>query len=200
MLTPAQIAQQFSADRALWTPSVQQFLDMMQMGIISEDDRVELIEGVIVARMPGNPPHASAQNLFLYWLMGVLDSARWIVSPEQPIVLAHSVPVPDLCVLRGHLRTFSSRHPQPDDVALVIEIADTTLHSDRTVKRALYAGAGIAQLWIVNLIDRQIEVYSDPDRAARAYRHETIYPADGMLTLTLDGAAVASCPAADLLP
>jgi Uma2 family endonuclease len=187
-------------DLRLHRLTVGQYLAMNEVGILSEDDRVELIEGVMVEKMPGNAAHATTQHLILYWLMRYLDPQRATARMEQPILLANSVPLPDVCVLHGEVRRYAVRQPEAEDVVLVIEVSDSTLNSDRAVKRRVYAGAGIAQMWIVNLIDRQIEVYTDPDRAAGVYRAEAVHPADGTITLTLDGAAIASCQVADLLP
>jgi hypothetical protein len=195
-ISPQQIASLLPVHRL----TVGQYLAMNEAGILSEDDRVELIEGVMVENMPGNPSHAAVQRYLMYWLIGVLDRHAWLVSIKQPIVLRHSVLLPDVCVLRSRPGDYADQHPVDADVALVIEVSDLTMNTDRVVKRRVYAGAGIAQMWIVNLIDRQIEVYTDPDRAAGVYRAEAVHPADGTIALTLDGAAIASCPVADLLP
>jgi Uma2 family endonuclease len=186
-------------DLRLHRLTVGQYLAIIRAGIIGEADRVELIHGWMVEKMPKRQPHNTTQMRLNRWLSRVLPEI-FVVGVEIPIALADSVPEPDVSVLRGEIARYDAEPPSPDDVSLVIEIADSTLNTDRAVKRRVYAGAGIAQMWIVNLIDRQIEVYTDPDRAAGVYRAETVHPADGTIALTLDGAAIASCPVADLLP
>src|SRR5205823_6450881 len=90
----------------------------------------------------------------------------WHVRQQVPITLDTSEPEPDCCVAAGNRRDFLAHHPGPADVALVVEVADTTLDSDRRVKRPLYAEARIAVYWIVNLEDGQLEVYGDPSGPA----------------------------------
>jgi hypothetical protein len=196
---PDMSAVQPPPDLRLHRLTVGQYLAMIRAGIIGEADRVELIHGWMVEKMPKREPHSVTQSLLLDWLASIRP-AGWRLGVELPIVLADSVPEPDLYLAAGSPRDFLDGHPTADKLGLVIEIADSTLNSDRAVKRRVYAGAGIAQMWIVNLIDRQIEVYTDPDRAAGVYRTEAVHPADGTITLTLDGTAIASCPVADLLP
>jgi Uma2 family endonuclease len=97
------------------------------------------------------------------------------------------------------VRRYSDHHPQPDEIALLIEIAETSLARDR-LKISLYAEAGIRECWIVNLIDEQIEVYSDPLTASATYHVRTIWLPGNAVPLNLDGNAIATISVDDLLP
>ena len=105
-------------------------------------------------------------------------------------------------VLRGDETSYDTRHPGPDDMGLVIEISDTSRAFDRRVKGRAYSRAGVPAYWVVNVIDRVIEVYTDPDPAADppAYRTQTNFTPGQDVPLVLDGTAVATIPVADLLP
>ncbi|MBK8026834.1 MAG: Uma2 family endonuclease [Chloroflexi bacterium] len=110
--------------------SVQEFLDMHERGIYTAEDRLELIEGWMVEKMTKKPPHIRSANLLLRPLLPLL-SEEWTLNSETPVVLEGSIPEPDFSILRGPLDDFADRLPTAADVALVIEIADTTLASDR---------------------------------------------------------------------
>lgn len=137
-----------------------EYLRMAEADILSEDDPVELIHGQIVEMSPENTPHRAAIIKINRVLVKALDADQYAVQPQSTLPLdEHNVPEPDLAVLRG----------TPDDlmdgelpVALVVEVADTSLERDRSVKQGLYAQAGIPVYWIANLEARELEVYSDP--------------------------------------
>jgi len=143
--------------------SVAQYQAMAQHGILGPEDKVELIRGWLVPKMTIHPPHAVACGL----LMDVLPQrlpAGWHLRLQNPTTLEDSVPEPDGAIIRGARRAFdvARGHPQPGDVGLVIEVSDSSLDEDRTTKRALYAEAGIATYWIVNLVDNVVEVHTAP--------------------------------------
>jgi Uma2 family endonuclease len=135
---------------------------MGERGILSEDDRVELIEGEILKMSPIGSRHAACVdrlNLLLVRLAG----QRAIIRVQNPIRLSdYSEPQPDVALLRLHNDFYAEGHPSPADVLLVVEAADTSLEYDKYVKVPLYARAGIPEVWIVNLIEDLIEVYTDP--------------------------------------
>jgi Uma2 family endonuclease len=118
------------------------------------------------------------------------------------ITLGDSEPEPDGAVVRGDARTYLTRYPGPGDVGLVIEVADSTLAADRIDKGRIYARAGIVCYWIVNLVDRQIEVYTSPSgpTAAPAFAQQADYHVGDAVPLVLDGTTVVSIPVQDLLP
>jgi Uma2 family endonuclease len=180
--------------------SVEQYHRMIEAGILSEHDRVELLEGVIVEKMTHNPPHDGTVLLVQTVLLTLLP-ADWVLRVQSAITLADGEPEPDLAVARGPVRRYVRAHPGPRDLALVIEVAEATLLQDQTDKARTYARARIPVYWIVNLINRRIEVYTQPRGGrAPAYRQRQDYPADGQVPLVIAGAEVARIAVADLLP
>jgi Uma2 family endonuclease len=141
---------------------VDEYHRMGEAGILHEDDRVELIEGDLVEMAPIGSPHASTVNT-LAELLGAALGRRAIVAPQNPIRLDdRSEPQPDLAVLRRHEHRYYGRLPGPDDVLLIVEVADSSLRHDRDAKLPLYAKHGIPEVWIVNLVDKLVEVCRDP--------------------------------------
>ncbi|HJZ92760.1 MAG TPA: Uma2 family endonuclease [Gemmataceae bacterium] len=134
---------------------------MIDLGILKEDDRVELIRGEIVAKMPIGDPHiACVDRLNRLLVRAVGDDA--IVSIQNPIRLADSEPEPDVVLKRPRDDFYITGKPGPADILLLIEVADASLDDDREVKRPLYAEAGIGEYWIVNLVDGCLEVHRQP--------------------------------------
>jgi Uma2 family endonuclease len=126
------------------------------------DARFELIDGRVFSRDDMSPPHVVATVRAKRAMESVLPSGRFIREEKPVRILDFNEPFPDLAVAHGDPETYADHHPGPEDVSLVIEISDTTLTKDRGVKQENYARAGIPFYWIVNLGDRQVEVYSDP--------------------------------------
>jgi Uma2 family endonuclease len=126
----------------VWRFSVAQYHQMIRLGILTEDDPVELLEGWIIHKMPKNPPHRAATKLTRNALEEIVPEG-WYVDAQEPITLLDSEPEPDVVVVRGNTRDYLDRHPGSQDLALVVEIADSTLERDRTSKKRLYARAGI---------------------------------------------------------
>lgn len=140
--------------------SVQRYHELTLAGAFTEHDSVELLDGVVTEKMSKNPPHRIATRRCDLALSKVVP-AGWHVQNQEPITLQNSEPEPDVAVIRGQLSDYSSRHPQIGDVALVVEVADTTLVTDR-FKAQLYAQANIPVYWLVNLPERYIEVMAFP--------------------------------------
>ena len=150
-----------SAVRTRFRFSVDDYEQMLEFGILGENDRVELIRGEIVEKISiGELPAASVKKINA--ILALLLQGRAIVGIQDPIRLADSMPEPDISVQRLRSDYYASAHPTPADVLLLIEVADSTLEYDRTVKLSLYAEAGIAEYWIVNLVDSCIEVHRKP--------------------------------------
>src|ERR1043165_8204268 len=143
--------------------TVDEFERMGAAGIFHPDDRLELIEGEIVEMPPIGSSHAACVK-FLSALLQRLFGGTLIVSTQDPIRLDDfSEPQPDVALLRWRDDFYRHAHPTPADVLLVVEVADTTVESDRQVKMPLYARAGIREMWLVNIPGERIEVYSDPE-------------------------------------
>jgi Uma2 family endonuclease len=145
---------------------------MGEVGILGERDRVELIEGELVATSPIGSYHQGTVNRLTHSLVKAVGG-RAIVSVQGPIRLDRfSEPEPDFAVLRPRPDFYRDAHPEPSDVLFLIEVADTSPNYDRAVKRALYARHAIAELWIVDLNAGEVEVCRQPgpDGYARATR------------------------------
>jgi Uma2 family endonuclease len=175
--------------------TVPEYERMIDVGILKEDARVELIRGEIVAKMPTGDLHAACVKR-LNRLLGSAASDRAIVSVQDPIRLADSQPEPDVALLRPRDDFFASGKPVPADVLLLVEVADTSLEDDREVKGPLYAENGIAEYWIVNLVDRCLEVHRGPQPGGTYADVRTLRPGDRVDVAALAGLSVA---VADLL-
>jgi Uma2 family endonuclease len=141
--------------------SVDRYEAMIRGGILTENDRVELLHGEIVEKMPIGPHHLACVNRLNRHLQR-LAGDRAIVSVQNPIRLEDSEPEPDVALLRPRPDDYAAATPGPADVFLVIEVADTSLDDDRTTKAPLYAANGIREYWIVDLNDGAIEVRRQP--------------------------------------
>jgi Uma2 family endonuclease len=157
--------------------------DYHQMGEadLFEGKRVELLEGQIIDIFPIKPKHAGAVAFLIHHLSRQL-SDDYIVNAQNPIALSdHSEPEPDISVLRYRADFYQRSHPQPKDIHLLIEVSDTSLDKDQKVKLPLYAAAGIPEVWIINLPEKQLEQYTEP--TTDGYRLIRIYRAGDTLEL-----------------
>lgn len=155
--------------------TVDEYYLMAEAGILSEDDRVELIEGEIIDMAAIGIKHALCVDRLTLLLIRLLPD-EVMVRAQNPIYLdKYSEPQPDLALLKRRDYSRRKHHPGSGDVLLVIEVSDTTLTFDRKVKLPLYARAGIPEVWIVNLQDNSIEVYSQPEGGAYQERQQLQY-------------------------
>lgn len=149
-------------NRRPWT--VQEYHAMAEAGILGEKDRVELIDGIIVDMSPVGPAHIQCVYRLNRWLSRLLiehGDDRLFVSVQSPVRLSeHHEPEPDLIIIREV--EGAPRVPKPEDILLLVEVADSSLAYDREVKLPLYAAAGIPEVWIVALPEQQVAVYRDP--------------------------------------
>ncbi len=159
VLTPA------SAPGCAHPFSVDEYYRMAEAGILPADARVELLDGLIFDMMPIGPFHASVVKRLLRFF-GQLGGERWIVDAQNPVRLTgYSEPQPDFVLLRPRADFYSAQHPVPEDVFLLVEVADSSLLFDRETKCAAYARAGIAEYWLLNLPEQLVEVYRKPSSA-----------------------------------
>src|SRR4051794_27545808 len=173
---------------------------MIEDGTIGEDDQVELWDGVILPKMPKNPPHRVGTTKVAESPEGVVP-AGWYVSRENAVVIGpRSKPGPDVSVVRAALKFDTTRDPTAADCCLLVEVADSSLDDDRGKKLEGYARAGIPVYWIANLRDRRIEVYTDPDPATGTYRSRVDYHSGQDLPVVIDGQEASRVAVADLLP
>jgi Uma2 family endonuclease len=163
-----------------------------------DDPRVELIDGYLVKKIGKKPPHIWAVGSVLDATGSVLP-AGWSVGKEDPVRIPDfDEPEPDVAVVKGSRDDYRSRLPEPADVALLVEAADRSLSTDRGPKRAAYARACIPVYWIVNLNDRQVEVYSDP--SADSYRSAEVFLPGQEVPVIIAGIEVGRINVADILP
>jgi Uma2 family endonuclease len=142
--------------------TVAEYRRMVEAGILSEADRVELIDGEVFEMSPIGTRHAACVGRLTRVLTLLLQHAA-LVWVQNPIRLDnYSEPQPDLVVLKFRPDFYENSLPTPEDVLLVIEVSDTTLEYDRRVKAPLYARAGVPEVWVVNLPDERVEAYADP--------------------------------------
>jgi Uma2 family endonuclease len=148
--------------------TVEDYHRMAEAGILGEDDRVELIEGELIDMAPIGSGHAS-EVMRLNRSLSAAVAGRAIISPQNPIRLGtHSEPQPDMAVLRYRNDFYKASHPQPADILLLIEIADTTIRYDREIKIPLYARHGIPEVWLIDLQQERVEIYLQP--SSEGYR------------------------------
>jgi len=185
----------------IWRLGVDQYHAMIEAGILTADDAVELIEGLLVVKMPKKPAHRAATKL-LRTILEQMVRAGWYVDSQEPITLSDSEPEPDVVVVRGDTRQYLDRHPGPDDLGLVVEISDSTVKRDQDVKKRTYARAGITNYWIVNLVTAQVEVYSQPGvvEGEPSYLGQRYFKAGSAMDLNVDGESWGMVAVSDILP
>ncbi len=178
-----------------------EYEQLVEKGVFLPGDRVELIDGLLVVAEPQSSPHYTAIRLVERVLVRAFG-AGWDVRTQAPIALDEtSEPEPDVAVVRGDLRDYAAAHPA--DPALVVEVALTSLAVDREHKASLYARSGRPEYWIVNLVDRVLEVHRAPAPAPSApygweyHAVEVLGPGDTASVLAAPSARIA---VADLLP
>jgi len=181
--------------------TVAQYHAAIRAGVFGEGDPIELLEGLLVQKMSKNRPHVVALAELLQQINVFLPSG-WFTQTQDPITLEDGEPEPDLAVVRGSARDYREGHPRPADVGLVVEVSDPTLDRDRGIKLRSYARAGLPAYWIVNLVDRCVEVYTAPDAAASTptYRTRTTWGPGGVVELAFGGASYGHIRVDDVLP
>ena len=153
--------------------TTEEYHQMGEAGILSEEKRVELINGEIVEMSPSKSPHAGVVNLLNKLLNNRLGEG-YILTVQNPIhIEPYSEPEPDLAILHYRVDFYTKSHPIPEEIVILIEVADSSLEKDRLVKLPLYAEADIPEVWIVNMQDKQIEIYTEPGNGT--YLQSVIY-------------------------
>ena len=144
--------------------SITEYHRLGELGFFAPDDRIELIRGEIIIMAAKGRLHSVCNSLLVEELI-LLLARRARLRGQEPIILSdNSEPEPDVVIARNRSDNYFSSHPQPADILLVIEVADSTLKYDRTTKLSLYAETGISNYWIFNLVDNQLEMHSEPYR------------------------------------
>jgi Uma2 family endonuclease len=173
---------------------------MLDNGMLGEDDRVELLDGWIVEKpMPGIPHDASVTRINTR-LVRILGD-EWVVRNQCSARLANSVPEPDFAIVRGPEAKYDSKRPSPRDIALLIEVADSSLGRDRNLKQAIYARDRVPVYWIVNVDDGIVEVYSHPRGGKEpCYQARTVYHRTDSVPLELFGEVIGELAVNDIIP
>jgi Uma2 family endonuclease len=177
--------------------TVDQYHDMISQGLLTPEDRIELLEGDLVEKMSKNPPHSFVTEATRAALERLVPSA-WYARAQEPITLSESEPEPDIALIRGDRRDYVTRHPGPAEVALVVEVCDSSIERDRIIKKRIYARAAIPEYWIVDVNLRTVDVYSRP--LGGEYRDHRVLAPGESLPLTIDGTAIGEVPVNSLLP
>jgi Uma2 family endonuclease len=191
----------YGLDPSIYRFTVAQYRRMVELGILGPDDKVELLEGYVVLKMSRNPPHDSTIQRILRTLYRLIPP-EWDVRIQMAIELSDSKPEPDFAIVKGDHATYKARHPSPDDIGLVVEVANTSLDRDIEEKMRIYSRSNIIAYWVIDVTNSAVHVFTQPSgpTAAPAYAsHVVVRPPDGV-SLTLDGVAVGPIPAGDLLP
>lgn len=198
---PSAVPVTYRADPSVYRFSVAQYQRMIDAGVLTADDRAELLEGYVVYKMPRNPPHDGTIQFISSTLRRVIPTG-WDLRVQLTVVIPDGQPEPDFAVARGDSRTYLTRHPTGADVGLVVEVANTSLLRDQLDKARNYARANIPVYWIINLVDRRVEVYTQPSgpTATPSYGAMQTFTPGTAVPLILDGNTVAAVPVADLLP
>jgi len=198
--------QSMTAPQPPWVPSpptlyrlsIAQYEAMVASGVFTKRDRLHLINGFLVARMTEYPPHAAACDGVRLAIEALLP-AGWYIRSDKPLKIPNSisVPEPDAVVARGTWRDYERRHPEPAQVPVVIEVSSSSLHEDRQMA-LVYGKGGVAVYWIVNLIDRQVEVHTDP--GPDGYRKAQVFSSDQAVPVFLEGTELGRIAVTDILP
>ena len=154
--------------------TVEEYERMVARGFIPSHNRLHLINGYLVEKMTHNPPHAVTDERCGRELLRIVPPG-WHLRTAKPIRLTakDSEPEPDRCIVRGTIEDYMEQHPGPADIALVVEIADSSLADDRDYATHLYGPAGIPACWIVNVNGRRVEVYTGPGPRATGRRRSS---------------------------
>jgi Uma2 family endonuclease len=181
--------------------TVDEYHRLIADGYFAHDEGFELLEGLIVRKMSRDPLHDSS----LSSARRVLDARMpvgWHLRVQSAVTTIDSEPEPDIAIVQGGDFTYRTRHPGAADAVLLVEVANTSLTDDRAWKGAIYARAGFAVYWIINLNNARVEVYTDPSGPdpAPAYRRREEFGRSDSIPLTIGGIVVQPVPVADLLP
>jgi Uma2 family endonuclease len=181
--------------------TIEEYERLTKIGFLNPGDRSELIDGWLVDKMPHNPKHAGTVDVTNSTIAALL-SAAWTTRSQLPVRLpGDNAPEPDVAVVPAPKQQYFARHPTEKDVALVVEVSDTTLDEDRRLKIPQYAKAKIAVYWIVNLVDRRVEVYTQPRGGKNpTYKTRTDYGPNDAVPVVIGGKRVGTIAVKELLP
>jgi Uma2 family endonuclease len=181
--------------------TIKEYERLTKIGFFNPGDRSELIDGWLVDKMPHNPRHAAVVDIANKTIEALLPE-KWTTRSQLPVRLpGNNAPEPDVAVVLAPKQSYLDRHPTEKDVALVVEVADTSLDEDRRLKLPQYARAKIAVYWILNITARRIEVYTEPRGGKNpAYKKHVDYGPDDAVPVVVAGKELGRIAVKELLP
>ncbi|HKI19535.1 MAG TPA: Uma2 family endonuclease [Isosphaeraceae bacterium] len=184
--------------QSLYRLSIEQYERMVASGVFTKRDRLHLINGFLVAKMTEDPLHSAVSEAIRLAIQPLLP-VGWHVRPDKPLRIPNyaSVPEPDLVIARGSCWDYQERHPEPANVALVVEVASSSLSEDRGMAD-IYGTGGVPVYWIVNLVDRQVEVHTDPGPGG--YGTRQILKPGQEVSVVVDGVERGRIAVVDIMP
>jgi Uma2 family endonuclease len=189
------------AVRKLYRLSVPQFLASIQIGVFPHGPRLELLAGLLVAQLSRTDPHDYVVGALGDELRRIVPGG-WFVREEKAVTLGrYSRPVPDLAIVKAPRSLYARRAPTEQETALIVEVSESTYRLERGLKWRLYASAGVPCYWIINLHERQIEVYRNPEGKGRAasYRECTAFQPGDEVPVFINGQDVGRVPFREIL-
>lgn len=183
----------------LKTFSLDEYHRLIDSGGIATNNRMELLHGLLVYKMPQNFPHSTSSGRLEIRVIRLLDG-EWVIRVGKPISFPENASElePDIAVVHAPESRYDGRQPQPADVEWIVEVSHSTLDYDRGDKLATYAAAGIPVYWVVNLIDKQIEVYTKPK--GQKYAKRTDYKPGDAVPVTVAGKKRGTIAVSDVMP
>ncbi len=178
--------------------TVEEYEQLGKSGVLTEDDSVELLEGLIVKKMTKNPLHDSTIDLLVSMLSRQIPTG-WFLRVQNVLRTADSEPEPDVVIAIGDVASFRRRHPTGDEAALVIEVAQSSLEQDWR-KCRIYARAGVIEYWIVDLNAARLEIFTQPNRALGKYENHVRRVAPGEATVNLSSQTHVKVDLQELFP
>ena len=180
--------------------SVDQYHRMADAGVIEFDARIELLEGWLFRKPKRSPLHCAIQRCLSRHIEKLVGDA-WEVSTVRALTLLDSEPEPDLVVVPERPDDYWDRHPGPEDVALVVEVAEGRIERDTVLKHRIYARAGIPTYWLIHPVARQIEVFTSPVGPAKRphYSRRTVFGSNELIPLKLVERNVGAIPVEEFL-
>jgi Uma2 family endonuclease len=181
--------------------TVDEYHRMIKAGVLTENQRVELLEGWVISKMPHNPPHDSTIDLVVGQVEEILPQ-DWFIRVQSAITTEDSEPEPDIAVVRGPRGRYLKSHPRTPEIGLLIEVSDTTLDHDRNDKAPIYARARIPTYWIINLVESRVEVYREPSGpdSSPCFHDLRFYGKDDSIPVVLDDKEIGQIEVGKLFP
>lgn len=180
--------------------TIEQYHHMIDAGVFANDERFELLDGWVVHKMTRNPPHDYALIQLQGSLLEILGR-NWTIRQQSGVTIGQSEPEPDFCITLGPSVRYRDHHPGIEEIRIVVEVSDSSLRLDRGPKLRVYADAGIPTYWIVNIPQKQIEVYTDPTGPdpEPTYRNRRDYRSGEKVPIVLDGQPIGELAVSDII-